>query len=135
MKRSPIVYSRIPHPMISLLGPVKGQRLIPRIIVHLGKEQRFALLASVLQNFAQLDVVARAYILDNAEDTQERQDMQRRTNIFMETTLTSFLPVITELDLMSLNIVFDKIIQNTDVPRVAKSRVSNTTITQFPCSK
>lgn len=49
-----------PHPFISLLNPLKGQRLFPRLLRHLPHQQALTLLTLLVATYPQLDVVARA---------------------------------------------------------------------------
>ncbi|WVQ95596.1 hypothetical protein IAU59_002693 [Kwoniella sp. CBS 9459] len=49
-----------PHPFISLINPVKGQRLFPRLLRHLPNQQSITLLSLLIATYPQLDVVARA---------------------------------------------------------------------------
>ena len=49
-----------PHPFISILNPVKGQRLFPRLLRHLPDQQALTLLTLLIATYSQLDVVAHA---------------------------------------------------------------------------
>jgi len=49
-----------PHPFISLMNPVKGQRLFPRLLRHLPQQQALTLLTLLIATYQQLDVVAHA---------------------------------------------------------------------------
>ncbi|WWD20662.1 hypothetical protein CI109_105138 [Kwoniella shandongensis] len=49
-----------PHPFISLLNPIKGQRLFPRLLRHLPHNQSITMLSLLIATYPQLDVVARA---------------------------------------------------------------------------
>lgn len=49
-----------PHPFISLINPLKGQRLFPRLLRHLDHQRALTLLTLLIATYPQLDVVARA---------------------------------------------------------------------------
>ncbi|WWC72563.1 uncharacterized protein I206_106525 [Kwoniella pini CBS 10737] len=49
-----------PHPFISLINPIKGQKLFPRLLRHLPQNQTITLLSLLVATYTQLDVVARA---------------------------------------------------------------------------
>lgn len=49
-----------PHPFISLMNPLKGQRLFPRLLRHLPQQQCLTLLTLLIATYPQLDVVSRA---------------------------------------------------------------------------
>ncbi|KAK4685814.1 hypothetical protein P7C73_g4322, partial [Tremellales sp. Uapishka_1] len=48
-----------PHPFISLLNPIKGQRLLPRLLRHLPPQQSLTLLTLLIATYPQLDVIAK----------------------------------------------------------------------------
>ncbi|OCF78624.1 DNA topoisomerase 2-associated protein PAT1 [Kwoniella mangroviensis CBS 8886] len=50
----------IPHPFISLVNPIKGQKLFPRLLRHLPHTQSITLLSLLIATYTQLDVVFRA---------------------------------------------------------------------------
>ncbi|WVW80861.1 hypothetical protein I302_102851 [Kwoniella bestiolae CBS 10118] len=49
-----------PHPFISLVNPIKGQKLFPRLLRHLPHTQSITLLSLLIATYTQLDVVVRA---------------------------------------------------------------------------
>ncbi|TFK51708.1 hypothetical protein OE88DRAFT_1658294 [Heliocybe sulcata] len=76
-----------PHPFISLLGPMKGKVLFPRVAHVLEEDQLLIVLTLLITCLTQLDVVAGAHLLDSMEDTPERRDMERQTNAFQHYVL------------------------------------------------
>ncbi|OCH93671.1 hypothetical protein OBBRIDRAFT_790021 [Obba rivulosa] len=88
-----------PHPFVSLLTPIKGKRLLPRIARHFNPDQMRIVLTLILACFAQLDVVKHASILDSLHDTVERRDVENQTQAFVGSVVQTLLPLIAKTDL------------------------------------
>ncbi|WWC92252.1 uncharacterized protein L201_007206 [Kwoniella dendrophila CBS 6074] len=73
-----------PHPFISLVNPVKGQKLFPRLLRHLPHTQSITLLSLLIATYTQLDVVSRAPpppVADSSLLTKaDRLDRAKREN-------------------------------------------------------
>ncbi|EPQ56435.1 hypothetical protein GLOTRDRAFT_138166 [Gloeophyllum trabeum ATCC 11539] len=92
-----------PHPFISLIGPIKGKRLIPRIWPHLEHDQMATILTLLIACFSQLDVVRHAFILDSLEDTPQRREVDQQTTAFSQCVMQSIVGLISRTDLKLLN--------------------------------
>ncbi|EIW69918.1 hypothetical protein TREMEDRAFT_71451 [Tremella mesenterica DSM 1558] len=80
-----------PHPFISLLNAVKGQRLMPRVLRHLPHSQALTLLTLLIATYPQLDVIAHAppppvadASLLNKMDRVERARREAETDCFLQ---------------------------------------------------
>ncbi|EMD39049.1 hypothetical protein CERSUDRAFT_133820 [Gelatoporia subvermispora B] len=96
---SVILETSEPHPFVSLLTPIKGKRLLPRVARHLGSDQLRILLTLILACFTQLDVVKHAPILDSLHDTRERREVEDQTQTFVGSVVQTLLPLIAKTDM------------------------------------
>lgn len=112
-----------PHPFISLLMPVKGKKLLPRLTRHLSTQQLLQVICLLVACFSQLDVVKNAGILDMQEDTPERAEVDRQTQTFLSTVLQSILPVIAQFNLGVVVGMMGLLMEHCDMGLVVHSRV------------
>lgn len=83
-----------PHPFISLINTLKGQRLFPRLLRHLDHQRGLTLLTLLIATYPQLDVVARAPpppvadagLLTKA-DREDRARREAQTDAFLHCVL------------------------------------------------
>lgn len=79
-----------PHPFISLINPLKGQRLFPRLLRHLDHQRALTLLTLLIATYPQLEVVARAppppvadVSLLTKADREDRARREAQTDSFL----------------------------------------------------
>lgn len=113
-----------PHPFISLMIPAKGKRLLPRLTRHLSHQQVLTLLTLIVACFSQLDVVKNAALLDSQDDTPERIEVDKQTQIFLSSVLQGILPVIAKASLRLLAGMLSLLMNRCDILTVIISRVS-----------
>ena len=111
------------HPLVSILLPNKGKKLIPRIVRQLEKGQQLELLLAIIRNIAQLDVISKAYILDRGDETPQQRELEQQTESFMNNVFNGFLPLLMELTFPPINHILNILLERTDIPRLATSRV------------
>ena len=121
-----------PHPFVSLLNPIKGQKLFFRLQRHLQPQQAITLLTLLTATYPQLDVVARAppppvadaSILSKVE-RKERAKREAETDNFLQFVVPGLDRIITEqCGLPLINGLFGICFQRMEVWRVASTRVS-----------
>ncbi|CAK5267609.1 unnamed protein product [Mycena citricolor] len=88
-----------PHPFVSLLGPSKGKKILPRLTRHIGPSRMLTLMTLLVACFHQLDVVRSAPLLDSLDDSPERAEADRQTQAFLTSVLQSILPIVAKLEL------------------------------------
>ncbi|KAI5984315.1 topoisomerase II-associated protein PAT1 [Pisolithus albus] len=120
-----------PHPFISLLTPIKGKKLLPRLSRHIAAHRMPMLLTLLVACFSQLDVVARAYILDTREDSPERQEVERQTAAFLGSVLQSILPVVARAELRLVTGLLGLLLDQSDIIQVAQTRPGIAMLTLF----
>jgi hypothetical protein len=121
-----------PHPFISLLGPLKGQRLFPRVIRHLSGQQSMTLLTLLVATYAQLDVVIRAppppaadaSLLTKA-DRLDRAKREAETENFLHCVVPVVDNLIGRCGLGLVSGLLGICVQRMEVARVASTRVSH----------
>ena len=131
LSRTRLIKSQ-PHPFVSLLNPIKGQKLFSRLQRHLQPQQAITLLTLLTATYPQLDVVARAppppvadaSILSKVE-RKERAKREAETDNFLLYVLPGLDRIITEqCGLGLINGLFGICFQRMEVWRVASTRVS-----------
>ncbi|KAI6122319.1 topoisomerase II-associated protein PAT1 [Pisolithus croceorrhizus] len=120
-----------PHPFTSLLTPIKGKKLLPRLSRHIPAHRLPTLLTLLVACFSQLDVVAQAYILDTREDSPERQEVERQTAAFLGSVLQSILPVVARAELRLVTGLLGLLLDRSDVIQVAQTRPGIAILTLF----
>jgi DNA topoisomerase 2-associated protein PAT1 len=120
-----------PHPFVSLLNPIKGQKLFFRLLRHLSPPQTITLLTMLVATYPQLDVIARAppppvadaSLLTKAE-RKERAKRESETDNFLQYVIPGLDRIITEQCGLGLIVgLFSICFQRMEVWRVASTRV------------
>ena len=104
--------------------PAKGKRLLPRLTRHLSHQQVLTLLTLIVACFSQLDVVKNAALLDSQEETPDRTEVDKQTQIFLSSVLQGILPVIAKASLRLLAGMVGLLMNRCDITTVMCSRVS-----------
>jgi DNA topoisomerase 2-associated protein PAT1 len=112
-----------PHPFVSLLTPVKGKRLLPRLSRHIAPPRMLTLLTLLVACFSQLDVVKHAPLLDSLEETPEHQDVEQQTQAFLGSVLQSILPVVAKAELRVITGLLGLLLDRTNIVVSAQTRV------------
>ncbi|KAG6335732.1 hypothetical protein ID866_3356 [Astraeus odoratus] len=120
-----------PHPFISLLTPIKGKKILPRLCRHIPAQRLPTLLTLLVACFSQLDIVAQAQILDTYEDSPERQEVERQTAAFLGSVLQSVLPVVARAELRLVTGLLGLLLDRSDIVHVAKTRPGVAMLTLF----
>ena len=118
-----------PHPFISLMNPLKGQRLFPRLLRHLPHQQTLTLLTLLIATYPQLDVVARAPpppVADTSLLTKaDRLDRARReaeTDSFLHHVIPGVDSLINQCNLGLVSGLLGICAQRMEVWKVAATR-------------
>ncbi|ORY26587.1 topoisomerase II-associated protein PAT1 [Naematelia encephala] len=118
-----------PHPFISLMNAVKGQRLFPRLLRHLPEQQALTLLTLLVATYSQLDVVARAPpppVADASLLTKaDRVDRARReveTDNFLHCVVPGVDMLINQCKLGLVAGLLGILLQRSNVAQVASTR-------------
>ncbi|KAG2039900.1 topoisomerase II-associated protein PAT1 [Suillus americanus] len=120
-----------PHPFVSLLTPVKGKKILPRLSRHIAPPRMLTLLTLLVACFSQLDVVKLAPLLDSLEETPERQDVERQTQAFLGSVLQSILPVIAKAELRVITGLLGLLLDRTNIVVSAQTRPGIAMLTLF----
>ena len=113
----------VPHPFISLLMPIKGKRLLPRVARYLPSDKILQMLTLIIACFYQLDVVVKSPMLDTLEKTQDRAEAEKHSQVFLSGLVQSVLPAIGKLDLSLLTGLLGMLFKYNDVAAAARTRV------------
>ncbi|KAG2346673.1 hypothetical protein BDR05DRAFT_906157 [Suillus weaverae] len=120
-----------PHPFVSLLTPVKGKKILPRLSRHIAPPRMLTLLTLLVACFSQLDVVKHATLLDSLEETSERQDVERQTQAFLGSVLQSILPVVAKAELRVITGLLGLLLDRTNIVVSAQTRPGIAMLTLF----
>ncbi|KIJ65142.1 hypothetical protein HYDPIDRAFT_175171 [Hydnomerulius pinastri MD-312] len=137
-----------PHPFVSLLTPVKGKKILPRLSRHIPPARMLTLLTLLVACFSQLDVVKYAHLLDLPEDSHlhshnshgspsstgassdgqgsqgkpDREEVERQTQAFLGSVLQSILPVVAKAELRLVTGLLGLFLDRSDVVAAAQTR-------------
>ncbi|KDQ61548.1 hypothetical protein JAAARDRAFT_31002 [Jaapia argillacea MUCL 33604] len=120
-----------PHPFVSLLTPIKGKKVLPRIARHLSGQQMLTVLTLLVACFSQLDVVVDAPLLDSLQETEERKEVERQTQAFLGSVLQSILPVIAKASLRLVSGLLGLLLDRSDIVVVSRTRPGLALLTLF----
>lgn len=70
-----------PHPFIALLGPAKGKSKFPRFPGTFDSGQLTNITTPPLATFYRLDVVQNAAVLDTTDDSPQKAEVKRQTQV------------------------------------------------------
>ncbi|KAI0741955.1 topoisomerase II-associated protein PAT1 [Daedaleopsis nitida] len=119
-----------PHPFVSLITPIKGKKLLPRVARLFDIPRMQVLLTLIVACFWQLDVVAHAQELDTLEETRELKDLETQTQAFLSSVVQSILPVIAKAQMRLVNGLFGILLES-DVVGIARTRPGIALLTLF----
>jgi len=120
-----------PHPFISLLGPTKGKKLLPRLTRHLDSQRMLTLLTLLVACFSQLDVVVHASLLEGSNESRERSDVERQTQAFLGSVLQSILPIVAKASLRLVTGLLGLLLDRTNIAVIAQTRPGLALLTLF----
>ncbi|EIW79273.1 hypothetical protein CONPUDRAFT_59162 [Coniophora puteana RWD-64-598 SS2] len=120
-----------PHPFISLLTPVKGKKILPRLSRHISGQRMLTLLTLLVACFSQLEVVKKAHYLDLLEDSPEKEEIERQTQAFLGSVLQSILPVVAKAELRLVRGLIGLFMERCDVIHVSQTRPGIALLTLF----
>ncbi|KAF7770553.1 hypothetical protein Agabi119p4_6527 [Agaricus bisporus var. burnettii] len=120
-----------PHPFISILGPSKGKKILPRLTRHLSSQRMLTLLTLLVACFGQLDVVRDAHFLDSLEETPELADVERQTNAFLASVMQSILPIVAKSNLRLITGLLGLLLDRSDIATVARTKPGLALLTLF----
>ncbi|KAL1410077.1 DNA topoisomerase 2-associated protein pat1 [Vanrija albida] len=128
MVMEPLTISN-PHPFISLINPLKGQRLFPRLLRHLPQQQALTLLTLLIATYPQLNVVARAPpppVADSSmltkADRLDRAQREAETDSFLHNIIPGVDMLINQCNLGLVSGLLGIVAQRMEVWKVASTR-------------
>jgi DNA topoisomerase 2-associated protein PAT1 len=104
--------------------PAKGKRLLPRMAKWLGRERSLTVLSLIVATFSQVDVVARAPLLDSIEPSELRAEIERQTHLWQETVQVVFQQVVNQASLRIITSLFAMMMHRNNIVAVAGTEVS-----------
>ncbi|PIL24946.1 hypothetical protein GSI_12833 [Ganoderma sinense ZZ0214-1] len=119
-----------PHPFVSLITPIKGKRILPRVARLFDTTRMQIVLTLIVACFFQLDVVHHASRLDTLEDTREIKDLEAQTQAFSSSVIQSILPVIGKAQMRLVTGLFGILLEK-DAVAIARTRPGIALLTLF----
>ncbi|CED85194.1 Uncharacterized conserved protein [Phaffia rhodozyma] len=110
-----------PHPFISILGPLKGKKLFPRLLRHLNPSQVLTVFTLLLACFSQIDVVWDAPP-PLPPYTREQAAREKDTDAFLSSVIPAFLSVLDKCELRMVAGMVGLVVQRCNVVQIAKTR-------------
>lgn len=85
---------RYPHPLVSILQPLKGKKVMKRLTRVMDSRQLRITMTLVTRLFPDFDVVRKYALAESLEDTKEKHEMERHVLVFEEFVLEAVLPAL-----------------------------------------
>lgn len=120
-----------PHPFISLLGPIKGHRLLNRVMRHFSEAQALTVVILLLACYPQLDVVRYAppWLYSSSTvnvfsmaDMEDRKRKLKETESYLGSVYPIIVGVLGRLDLKMLAGMVSLCLERWDVIQVLSTR-------------
>ncbi|KAI4251944.1 MAG: hypothetical protein LQ352_004571 [Teloschistes flavicans] len=113
--------SPVLHPFIAFLSYAKGKKAIPRIFRHIDQEQRLIILTIIVVHLNVLDVIRRVQpqTTGGPPPASVREDVE----LFCQTVMPSLFGYINEAPLQIITGLMGLILDRSNVPAVARSKV------------
>ncbi|KAI0820787.1 topoisomerase II-associated protein PAT1 [Trametes gibbosa] len=120
-----------PHPFVSLITPIKGKKLLPRVARLLDNNRMQIILTLIVACFSQLDVIVQAPLLDTLEETREVLDLEAQTQAFLGSVVQSILPVIAKAQMRLVTGLFGLLLESNNAIAIARTRPGIALLTLF----
>ncbi|GAA95585.1 uncharacterized protein L969DRAFT_92717 [Mixia osmundae IAM 14324] len=117
------------HPFVTLLGPTKGKRVLPRILRHLDAQQGLTLVTLLIATFETLDVVRDAALVDSSGPGREEAEAQ--TELFLGAVLPFVMTVIAKAPLRVVTGMTGLLLDRNDLLRLARTKPGIAFLTLF----
>ncbi|KAI9313294.1 topoisomerase II-associated protein PAT1-domain-containing protein [Dichotomocladium elegans] len=119
--------SASPPLIILVLSVAKGQKLVPRIVRHLGADENMKLLSVVVANYSQLNVCHRVIypgsMVANVEEAKSLKFVTfEEVEHFMNTAAPPLLGLISEASLKMVNDLMKLLMEKNDILTVARTK-------------
>jgi len=128
-----------PHPVISILTPSKGKKLIPRIFRHVSEQQILLFFTLLIATFSSLDVVRSAALLDSSYVLNKASThlletvkaLETETDLFLGVIIPIFINTLGKLPLRIVAGMLGLFCDRNDIVRVAQSKPGLAFLTIF----
>lgn len=121
-----------PHPFVSLLGTIKGKRLVPRVLRSLSHEQTLTTLTMIVASFDSLDVVREAHYLDDvsslipgagaAADPERKRQAEAQAEAFSHCVVPAMLQHMSNSPMRIVIGMLALFVERNDVVKAVRSR-------------
>lgn len=109
--------------------PIKGKKILPRILRFFDTSQNLTIVTLMVACFSQLDVIRNSAILDHLEDTPTRKEAILQSDTFIHATEMQYvLPVSAKCGLRIVSGLLGLFLERNDVVAMAQTPVSSTCI-------
>ncbi|KAF8511840.1 topoisomerase II-associated protein PAT1 [Hysterangium stoloniferum] len=86
--------ARHPHPLVSILTPLKGMKVMKRLTRVMDARQLRITMTLIIRLFADFDVIQNYHISESLTESKERNEMERHIHVFEEFVLEAILPAL-----------------------------------------
>jgi DNA topoisomerase 2-associated protein PAT1 len=102
--------------------PAKGKRLLSRLTKYLG-QRNLLLLTLLVALFPQVDVVAKAPLLDSVEPSDLRTEIETQTAAWLDAVPGVILAAVTQASLAHISSWFAMLLERTNIVKIASTQV------------
>jgi len=114
--------ARYPHPLVSILQPLKGKKVMKRLTRVMDARQLRITMTLVTRLFRDFDVVENYPLTESLIESKEKLEMEKHVHVFEEFVLEAVLPA---LAIAPLPFVSGQLQLLRDPVVIARTRVSN----------
>lgn len=112
-----------PHPFISILIPLKGKKMLPRVQRYFDMSRNLTVLTLLVACFSQLDVVRDSFFIDRLEDNPARKEALIHWDSFYYFQTHYVLPVAGKCSLRIITGLLGLFLERNDVVAMAQTPV------------
>lgn len=115
---------RQPHPLVSLLEPGKGKRLLPRLLRHLDPKKLQLAFTVLIACFQHLDVIQNSPYLDQPEPSPQKRAAEQQFEVFLDTVIPALEMVLQRMDMQLVGGFLALLMEENNILEIAKTPVS-----------
>jgi DNA topoisomerase 2-associated protein PAT1 len=113
-----------PHPFISLLMPLKGKRMLHRVMNFFDTSRNLTIVTLLVACFSQLDVVRDSHLIDRLEDMPARKEALAQSDAFVHMQSQYVMNVVGKCSLRIVSGLLGLFLERNDVVALAQTPVS-----------
>lgn len=121
-----------PHPFISLLMPIKGKKMLPRVMRFFDTARNLTIVTLMVACFSQLDVVRNSAVLDRLGDSLAYKEAVAQSEAFVHMTEMQYVLLVSaKCSLRIVSGLLGLFLERNDVVAMTQTPVSSSSLHVF----